>query len=62
MEVAKFSHFPDFGTMELPDKGDYLILYARLVFLVTVKSGSQNLFLIPDPLGNHRNIPEHNDE
>ena len=38
------------------------MLYTRLVFLVTMKAGRKNLLLIPDSLGNHRNISEHDYE
>ena len=46
----------------LPDKRDYLILYTRFIFLVTVKAGCENVFFVPDPLGDHWYVSEHNYE
>ena len=46
----------------LPDKRDYLILYTRFIFLVTVKAGCENVFFVPDPLGDHWYVSEHDYE
>ena len=48
--------------LNLPDKRDYLILYTRFIFLVTVKAGCENVFFVPDPLGDHWYVSEHDYE
>ena len=40
-------------TSDLPYKRDYLILYTRFIFIVTVKTGREDFLFIPDSLGNH---------
>ena len=49
-------------TSDLPYEGDYLILYTLFIFLVTVKTGREDFLFIPDSLGNHGNISEHDYE
>ena len=50
------------GKENLPDKREDLMLYTRLVFLVSVKTVREDFLFIPDSFGNHWNIPEHDDE
>ena len=47
---------------DVPDKRDYLILYTRFIFLVTVKAGCENVFFVTDPLGDHWYVSEHDYE
>lgn len=50
------------ASAELCQYCDYLILYTRFIFLVTVKAGCENVFFVPDPLGDHWYVSEHDYE
>ena len=46
----------------LPDQGKDPVFHLFLILRIALQSFFQNLFLIADPLGNHRKISKHNEK
>ena len=46
----------------LPDQGKDPVFHLFLILRIALQSFFQNLFLIADPLGNHRKISKHDEK